>query len=135
MSPQVLMDTDALSLYMRREAKVVAHVEDYLRIFGRLNISLITRYEISRGLKAQNASTKLQRFDRLCRANTVLPVTDDIIDLAADIYAELHRLGRLIGDADILIGATALAHGLVLATNNEKHFSRISGLQIENWIK
>ena len=43
--------------------------------------------------------------------------------------------GELIGDADILIAASALVNGLAVVTNNEDHFKRIPGLQIENWLK
>jgi predicted nucleic acid-binding protein len=41
----------------------------------------------------------------------------------------------LIGDADILIAAAALANGCGVATNNEKHFKRVPDLHIENWLK
>jgi tRNA(fMet)-specific endonuclease VapC len=53
---------------------------------------------------------------------------------AAGIYADLHRRGLLIGDADILIAATALQHDCVLTTNNTNHFNRIAGLQLQNWL-
>jgi tRNA(fMet)-specific endonuclease VapC len=36
-------------------------------------------------------------------------------------------------DADILIAATALEHGLLLATGNTAHLGRIPGLQVTNW--
>jgi tRNA(fMet)-specific endonuclease VapC len=64
----------------------------------------------------------------------VLPITDQIIVRAADIYADLHVHGQLIPDADILIAATALDHGLVMATSNVADFGRISGLRIDNWL-
>ena len=41
---------------------------------------------------------------------------------------------RSIGDADILIAATAIVHGYGVITNNERHFSRIKGLHIDNWL-
>ena len=34
---------------------------------------------------------------------------------------------------DLLIAATALSLNYKLVTNNERHFSRIKGLEIENW--
>jgi predicted nucleic acid-binding protein len=40
----------------------------------------------------------------------------------------------LISDADILIAATAITHGLAVVTNNEAHFRRIQSLPIENWL-
>ncbi len=54
--------------------------------------------------------------------------------MAADIYADLRRKGELIGDADMLIAASALVHGLGVVTNNEEHFERIAGLYMENWL-
>jgi tRNA(fMet)-specific endonuclease VapC len=53
---------------------------------------------------------------------------------AATIYADLHQRGTLIGDANILIAATSLEHGLVVVTNNERHYRRIAGIQLENWL-
>jgi tRNA(fMet)-specific endonuclease VapC len=52
---------------------------------------------------------------------------------AGDIRATLESQGKSIGTADVLIGATALAHGLVVATRNLKHFDRIDGLVTESW--
>lgn len=66
--------------------------------------------------------------------NEILPIDDAIVTRAAAIYAELHRGGNLIGDADILIAATALEFGLVLATNNTRHFGRMEGLDLVNWL-
>jgi tRNA(fMet)-specific endonuclease VapC len=98
-------------------------------------ISSITRYEVLKGLRASGATTKLRFFEQFCLQNEVLPLTEDILVRAADVYGDLHRRGALINDPDILIAATALVHGLVLITNNQKHFSRITGLQIDNWTK
>jgi len=64
----------------------------------------------------------------------ILPVTDEIALEAAGIYADLRRRGELIGDADTLIAASALVHGLGVVTNNEHHFRRINGLKVENWL-
>ena len=64
-----------------------------------------------------------------------MPLTDEIVVKAADIYAALYQRGALISDADILIAATAIVHGLEVVTNNEDHFRRIEELQVENWLK
>jgi len=120
---------------MRLEPKVVSNTKAYLRVHGHLNISVMTFYEILRGLKSKGATTKIQQCRKLSSVNTVLPLTDDIVEQAADIYASLHRIGELIGEVDTLIAATALTHNLVLVTNNERHFNRVKGLQIENWLK
>jgi tRNA(fMet)-specific endonuclease VapC len=51
----------------------------------------------------------------------------------ARLRADLERRGCVIGDRDMMIAATALAHGLVLVTDNDAEFSRIPGLRVENW--
>lgn len=132
--PKSLLDSDIVSYLMRGEPQVTAHAQTYKTEHGAFGISAITRYEVLKGLMARGASTKLDSFEQFCRQNDVLPLTEEIIVRAADIYADLHKRGALISDPDILIGATALVHGLNIVTNNERHFSRIAGLQVENWL-
>jgi tRNA(fMet)-specific endonuclease VapC len=52
----------------------------------------------------------------------------------AAIYGQLHQRGQLIGDADLLIAATALENDMALATNNVNHFQRIPVLTLINWL-
>ena len=132
---QALLDTDILSAVMRLHPAAVARAQAYLAVHRRFTFSMITRYEVLRGLKATGAKVQLVAFDRFCAANWVLPLTDEIIVRAAEIYADLYQHGALIGDADILIAASALVHGLTLVTNNEDHFRRVTGLHVENWLK
>ena len=93
----------------------------------------MTRYEVLRGLKAKNATTRLAQFDAWCLLHHVLPLAEPIVVRAADLWAALERSGQLIGDNDILIAATALHHGLALATRNVAHFNRVPGLTIQDW--
>ncbi len=133
--PRVVIDTDLLSAIMRRNPIVSVKAKSYLDVHKRFTISIITRYEILRGLKAKSASKQAAAFGVFCAQNVVLPITDDIIVRAADIYADLHKRGELIGDADILIAATAQVNGHGVVSNNESHFSRVRGLVTENWLK
>jgi tRNA(fMet)-specific endonuclease VapC len=132
---QVLIDTDILSLLMRRNPAVVANAGLYLAEHKRFSISVITRYEILRGLTVKGAGKQATVFEDFCAQNEVVPISDDVVLRAAEIYADLYKRGELIGDADILIAASALVRGYGLATNNEAHFRRIAGLQITNWSK
>jgi tRNA(fMet)-specific endonuclease VapC len=50
------------------------------------------------------------------------------------IRADLETKGQPIGALDFLIAAHAKSLGLILVTNNEKEFSRVDGLRIENWV-
>jgi tRNA(fMet)-specific endonuclease VapC len=129
-----LLDTDTLSEVMKGvDTAVQDNARQYLRAFGHFTFSLITRYEILRGLKARRATRQIARFEQRCQQSVVLPITDEIIIQAADLYALLHQEGQLISDADILIAATALRHNLVMVTENVDHFRRIPGLRIESW--
>lgn len=132
--PKALLDTDILSAVMRGNPTAIVQAREYLAQHGAFAFSIITRYEILRGLKAKNATAQLQAFDRFCESCLVLPLTDEIVVLAAEIYAALKRRGAPIGDADILIAASAVFHGLEVVTNNEDHFRRIPGLQVANWL-
>ena len=133
--PLTLLDTDTLSAIMRRHPMVMAQAQAYLQVHQRFTFSTITRYEILRGLYAKHATAQLVRFEQLCTVSRVLPLKDSAIIRAAQIYGELHRRGELIGDADILISATALDNDLILATNNTHHYHRVPGLTVVNWLE
>jgi tRNA(fMet)-specific endonuclease VapC len=131
---ETLLDSDILSALLKRNANVVLRTREYLKVHAQLTFSSITRYEILRGLKAKRAVAQLARFDEFCGNCRILPATNDVVNGAADIYAELYRAGLLIGDADILIAATTLVHELDLASNNVAHFERVEGLTVTTWM-
>ena len=133
MYPPSLLDTDILSGLFKKNPNILARASEYLRVHRHLNISHITKYEILKGLKAKKATKQIKLFNRFCTAHIVLPITDDVIIKAADIYASLKEHGTLISDADILVAAITIVNNLVLVTNNTNHFSRIRGLKLDNW--
>lgn len=131
---QVLLDTDILSAIIRQNPLVLTKAQAYLAQHSRFTFSIITRYEILRGLKAKGADKQLRAFEQFCANNIILPLTDEIVVRAADIYAELRKKGTPIGDADILIAASAMVNSISVITNNQSHFCNISGLTIDNWL-
>ena len=132
--PPSLLDTTTLSEVMKgRDPAVAEHAANYLDAHGHFQFSIITRYEVLRGLMARGASRQLERFELRCQESEVLALGDGVVRRAARIYADLHRLGQIISDADILIAATALVHDLPLVTENGKHFRRIGGLTVQSW--
>lgn len=120
---------------MRRDPEATRRARAYLQEHGHLTFSIITRYEILRGLKSKAATAPLAAFGLLCQGSTVLALTDEIVERASDVYAGLHRAGALLPDADLLIASTALVHGFAVVTNNTAHFSRIPGLSVQNWLR
>lgn len=132
---KVLLDSDTLSFYFKKNPKVVAEAQKYLQQYQTFTFSTISRFEILRGMKVRGATAQLKFFDLFCRQNEIIELNDQAIVRAADIYADLYNRGLLILDADILIAATALENNLAVVTNNESHFNRITGLQVLNWNK
>jgi tRNA(fMet)-specific endonuclease VapC len=63
----------------------------------------------------------------------VLPFDEIAAETYGTIRADLARKGNLIGPYDLQIAAIALAHGATLVTHNTKEFSRVAGLQLEDW--
>ncbi|MFT3768617.1 MAG: type II toxin-antitoxin system VapC family toxin [Minicystis sp.] len=62
-----------------------------------------------------------------------LPFDDTAAEKYAVLRADLESRGQRIGANDLLIAAIALAHDLVLVTNNLSEFSRVNGLRLEDW--
>lgn len=133
MGEKVLIDSDTLSMYMRKEPLVVANAQAYLSAYGIFSFSSITRFEILRGLKVKDAHSRLASFELLCSNNEIVGLDHSVINCAADIYASLRKSGQLIGDADILIAATAMNLNIPLVSNNTSHFERIADLKLVNW--
>ncbi len=67
-----------------------------------------------------------------------LPVLD-LDEASAEIFGEakamLERQGRRLADADLLIGAVAAARQATVVTGNRRHYERIPGVNVENWIR
>lgn len=134
MSPLALLDTDTLSEVMKgKNPSIEQQAREYLRTHGQFRFSVITRYEILRGLKSKQAARQIAIFEDKCNKSYIYPVTDEIVVQASDIYAHLHPKGLLISDADILIAATAIVHNLTLITGNVDHFNRIPNLLCNRW--
>jgi len=129
-----LLDTNTVSMLMKGNVPVRRHFEEAIRLGGDISISAICYYEIKRGLIKSNAIKQLEEFNNFCETyKPVLLDTLGIFDNAANIYAYLSKTGKVMGDADILIGSTALQNDFVVVTDNIKHFNRIKNLKVVNW--
>ncbi|MBE0517437.1 MAG: type II toxin-antitoxin system VapC family toxin [Methanophagales archaeon] len=129
-----LLDTSILISFLKGEQNVVTNVEDYVEEYNRISLSIITYYEILRGLKYLGNEQKIRSFEALMDTSEIITLDRAIIKRASEIYAALMRRGELIEDADILIAASCLINGLVLVTADEEHFRRIEDLEVENWL-
>jgi tRNA(fMet)-specific endonuclease VapC len=98
-------------------------------------ISAITYAEMRFGTIGKKASPKhaklVQAFIR--RVDTILPWDVDAVDQTTLVKQRLMKLGTPIGNNDTAIAGHALAASAILVTNNTREFSRVEGLDYEDW--
>ena len=123
-----------ISYFLKDYPLVVQHASAYMLRYGRLNISIISYFEVLRGLLYRGKMIELERFQSLIRLHRVLLFDEEASAIASGIYVDLRRRGLLINDADLMIASIAMSNGLVWVTNNTAHYERISGLKLENWL-
>ena len=130
-----LLDTN-ICIYIIKK-KPIEVFEKFKKLeIGTLKISSITVAELYFGAyNSQNIEKNIETVK-----NFLLPF--EIVDFDrkasieyARIKADLRKKGQVIGELDMQIAGIALSNNLVLVTNNEKEFVRVSNLKIENWIK
>jgi predicted nucleic acid-binding protein len=124
----ICLDTNILIAHKRAKTVDKDKTELYrLAVQGyRFAVSSITVYELFRGDNQDE-----DRYWKTMFADMdILPFDFACAEQAARIYKDLKEKGLLIEAEDLLIGATALQHRLILATNNRRHFERIEGLQL-----
>ncbi|MFH0775898.1 MAG: type II toxin-antitoxin system VapC family toxin [bacterium] len=129
-----IFDTNILTAFLKDNSRVVNKVAKYLDEYDKLTISVITYYEILRGLKEIKSKKKLKLFYEMAEKAEIIILAVEIMDKASDVYLELKKKGELIEDADILVAASAIVNNLILITDNERHFRRIKRLEVENWL-
>jgi tRNA(fMet)-specific endonuclease VapC len=126
----VLIDTDMLVDFERGVANPAA--EGALGEEDRA-ISVITVSELLHGVHRASGANRTRRaafVEHLLADLHALPVTEPIARVHAEVWAELAQRGQLIGAHDLWIAATALAHGLAVATGNADEFRRVPGLRV-----
>ena len=133
-----LLDTDILSNLAKRtpSTALVAKLASVPR--EAQFTSSVTLGEMVYGAYRMPAYTSLflERLDRILLPNlAVLPFDIAAARRYGELRAELERRGTPLGEADLRIGAIALSRGLTVVTGNLRHFQRIPGLVVENWLE
>jgi tRNA(fMet)-specific endonuclease VapC len=97
-------------------------------------VSIITAAELRYGCARKGSAKLLANVEAILGSIQVLA-----LDVPADaeyggIRAELEAAGKPIGPNDLLIASHAYTLGAVLVTANTGEFTRIRGLEVENWL-
>lgn len=133
--PRFMLDTDICSYLIRGTS---ARLDERIRQQepGALCMSVVTRAELLYGVRRKPGSARLERLvSAFLERVPSLTWSDDCAAHYADIRAALERRGQSIGNLDLMIAAHARAAGLVLVSNNERHFGYVPRMRLENWTK
>jgi tRNA(fMet)-specific endonuclease VapC len=126
----VLIDTDMLVNLER--GVVTPEVENAIGDEDRA-ISVITVSELLHGVHRASGAQRTRRrafVEHLLGGMRAIEITDQIARVHADVWAQLAATGRLIGAHDLWIAATAVTHGMSVATGNADEFRRVPGLRV-----
>ncbi|MGA2925861.1 MAG: PIN domain-containing protein [Solirubrobacteraceae bacterium] len=126
----VLIDTDLL---VDIEHGVGAPEVDRLLGDQERAISVITVSELLHGVHRATGARRARRsafVEHLLAGLQAIPITEPVARVHAEIWAQLAKRGQVIGAHDLWISATAIAHGLAVATGNGAEFSRVPGLRV-----
>lgn len=126
----LLIDTDLLIDLERG-----AGASEMERLLGEEEraISVIAVSELLHEVLRASGATRARRrafVEHVLAGLQAIPITEPVARVHADIWAGLSDRGKPIGAHDLWIAATALAHGLGVATRNASHFDRVPGLRV-----
>jgi tRNA(fMet)-specific endonuclease VapC len=129
-----LLDTNIVSdLVKNPRGKIADRISDV----GEAEVctSIVVAAELRYGATKRNSSRLTAQLESVLGALEVLALEAPVDTVYGEIRAGLERTGQPIGANDLLIAAHALALGLTVVTDNEREFSRIDDLRVENWLR
>jgi len=95
----------------------------------------ITLGEMLYGAARRGDPQLVAKVRRIIReAGVVLPFDEPAAEIYGSLRSELEACGKRLAEPDLRIASIALAHDLILITGNVRHFERVPGLVLENWI-
>ena len=127
-----LLDTSTLIYFF----KGMGNIAETLLAKSPKDISIpsIALYELEVGIAKSNSPKKRKKqLESLISRITVSPFASKEAEVAAMIRTELENNGTPIGPYDNLIAGIALSLNAILVTHNTKEFSRVEGLNLEDW--
>jgi tRNA(fMet)-specific endonuclease VapC len=126
-----LLDTDTVSYALRGLGGVATRIRDLQP--SELCTSAITLAELRYGADRKGSRKLHSLIDTFAAAVEVASFDAPAATEFGRISNLLVERGTPIGEFDVLIAAHAVALGCTLVTNNVRHFSRVTGLKVENW--
>lgn len=128
-----LLDTNICIFALRGDTSIM----EKLKKIGerKIYVSDVTVMELRYGaFKSAKVAENLALINVFLKKIRVIPFAI-AIDTFCQEKVRLQRAGLPLEDYDLLIGSTAKTSGLTLVTHNVKHFERIEGIVIEDWMQ
>jgi tRNA(fMet)-specific endonuclease VapC len=131
---QYLLDTNMLSDLVRRPEGLVTQ---NVRRIGQENVvtSIIVAAGVRYGVTKRGSDRLAKQAEAVLSRFGILNVQPPVDQVYARLRVQLESAGQPIGPNDLLIASQALAYDLIVVTNNVREFSRVEGLQVENWLE
>ena len=128
-----MLDTDMCSYIIKERPESVRQRFQTIAM-EQLCVSVVTYAELIYGVE-RSSSKRVNRpiIEDFVRHLDVMDWDTEAADQYGVIRAELEAAGTPIGAMDMMIAAHAKSTKAVLVTNNQKHFTKVKGLKIENW--
>ena len=110
-------------------------LQDWVSPNEELAVTAISVGELTHGAyKSAQPAQNLARLDVLLATVTILPFGQEAARRFGLIKAALEQAGMRLSDLDLQIASIALENAAPLVTHNQRHFARISGLVVEDWL-
>lgn len=134
MKPRYLLDTNILSDLVRNPQGLVAQK---IAAVGERSVctSIIVASELRYGAEKLGSQRLTTQLNAILSAIEILPLEEPSDQRYGELRASLERQGVTIGPNDMLIAAHALMLDCVVATANQREFSRVPSLKVENWLQ
>ncbi|MDP3028618.1 MAG: type II toxin-antitoxin system VapC family toxin [Deltaproteobacteria bacterium] len=127
-----LLDTDTVIYSLKAHPVVQENLRWHYH--EPLKISVITLMELYYGAyKSKKTTSNLAKIKTLENSLEVVTLGKESVDIFGMLKANMESSGTPLDDFDLALASCALAHNLILVTNNSRHFERIEGLKIQNW--
>ena len=129
MDIKYLIDSDWIIKHLRGDQSKTTRIEQ-LAPYG-IALSIMVKAEVYVGTYGFADSDRREQDLLLLIGNfPVIPLNEIVGTVYVSERNRLKRTGKLIGDPDLLIGATAIGHGLTLLTDNRRDFCLLQNLMI-----
>jgi tRNA(fMet)-specific endonuclease VapC len=127
-----LLDTNVLIECLRRNRAMI----EALISRGKghdLAISSVTYGELMVGIHKNDTPRRRAALHKVLAPTSILPFDESAAAEFARVKSALEKSGAVIGPYDMQIAGHAISQGRRLVTHNSEEFSRIKGLEWEDW--